>query len=394
MRELRTWLGPEAQLLVLAARRDASPTNMRALIGPKFDWRLLEAMAWRQSATNVLVGRLRTLGIAVPPAVLERLDTGSMVAEFRLRCLEQALLEATGILSGAGVDVVLLKGAALALTVYPSFVDRGMQDLDLLVRPEDAARASQALERAGWLPAYPRTMDPFFRQHHHAVPLEAPRLANARVELHTGLFRGDGPFAFTPDDIRRDAVPVTVGGQTVRLPSNAHMLLHLCLHFVWSHGLARGMLRTAQDLDVLWRRTPGFDASFARVASDARAATCCYWTLRYAQRLLDVPVPADLLAALRPPGAEWLLDLLERHFATVAGLTPVTCPSVQVDRGMWSLAVLPGWSGLGAKRPWLAGEDWLAVAPRATGDHPPYGFWKGKLLALSAFGRYAALLLR
>lgn len=46
---------------------------------------------------------------------------------------------------------LLVKGAALALTVYPDPAARRMSDIDVLVREEDQVRAVRALERLGWL---------------------------------------------------------------------------------------------------------------------------------------------------------------------------------------------------------------------------------------------------
>ncbi len=49
----------------------------------------------------------------------------------------------------ADVPVMLLKGAALNLTVYPRPDLRPMSDLDLLVRPGDAERALSLLKGHG-----------------------------------------------------------------------------------------------------------------------------------------------------------------------------------------------------------------------------------------------------
>ena len=394
MRGLRDWLSSEARLLLAASRRDAAPASLRALIGSDFRWPVFEALTQRQLATRRMFTQLRALPAGVVPAgVLERLSAGAMVAEFRQHCLEQALKEVTATLAVAGVRVLLLKGAALALTVYPSFAGRGMQDLDLLIAPEDEQRASQALVTAGWVPAYPVAMRPFFESHHHSVPLEAPRLGNARVELHTELFHA-GPFTITPDDLRRDAQSITVAGHSVQVPSRAHLLLHLCQHYAWSHCMARGLVRTLQDIELLWSMDGGFDAAFVRLAHEARAATCCYWTLRFARRLFDITIPDPLLSELRPPRASWLLDLLERHFAGVAGLTTLACPSVRVERALWSWGVMPRWSGHADARPWFAGDAWLAVAPAGDDAGEAASFWRRKRQAFTAYRRYAAALLR
>lgn len=49
------------------------------------------------------------------------------------------------------VPALLVKGAALALTVYPDAAARRMSDIDVLVDEADQTRAVKALENLGWL---------------------------------------------------------------------------------------------------------------------------------------------------------------------------------------------------------------------------------------------------
>ena len=56
-------------------------------------------------------------------------------------------------LRDAGVRALAFKGVALAAQAYGDFAMRGAGDLDLLVAPEDLARAHEALAAAGWRPA-------------------------------------------------------------------------------------------------------------------------------------------------------------------------------------------------------------------------------------------------
>src|SRR4051794_19301697 len=57
---------------------------------------------------------------------------------------------AIGGLQESGIEVMLLKGAALATLYYGSEAERPMADVDILVRPADAARAFDQLGQAGW----------------------------------------------------------------------------------------------------------------------------------------------------------------------------------------------------------------------------------------------------
>jgi hypothetical protein len=61
---------------------------------------------------------------------------------------------------GEHITAMLVKGAALALTVYPDAAARRMSDIDMLVAEADQESAVRALERLGWLVARSETRVP------------------------------------------------------------------------------------------------------------------------------------------------------------------------------------------------------------------------------------------
>ena len=63
-----------------------------------------------------------------------------------------ATLPAVDTLHAAGIDVVVLKGAALGVLAYPGIGVRPMDDLDVLVPEDRAVDALHALLAAGWVP--------------------------------------------------------------------------------------------------------------------------------------------------------------------------------------------------------------------------------------------------
>ena len=370
-------LSPEAELLLLTSAEsgegggDAGASapgerRIRELLGGELDWEKLGWLAERERAAPVLWGHLQTmerLPGALPPqaAHLQRL---AMVSEFRMLHLEQRLAESLAALSRAGIQVMLLKGAALALTVYGSFVRRPMVDVDLLVHEGDAERARDVLLGAGWVSSGQEELEGFYKGHHHLPPLVDGRGLEVQLELHTGLFFEGNPFRFPVADIWRRAVPVTVRGRRAWVPSTQDQLLHLCLHFAWSHMLNSGAWRTFRDLralidagDVRWDE-------FVALARESRGASCCYWTLRLAKDLVGVPVPGEVLDALRPPLSPSALERVERHFIYHLLPTEALCPSVFMARAMWRAGVRPRWSGHGGVRPWDRNEELLVGGRR------------------------------
>lgn len=367
-------LSPEAELLLLtagsasvgpsngpAARSAPAVRRIRELVHGELDWEKLGWLAEHERAAPVLWGLLQGIEGApgkLPPqaAHLQRL---AMVSEFRMMHLEQRLADSLEALADAGIDVMLLKGAALALTVYGSFVRRPMIDVDILVHEDEALRARDVLVDEGWVSTEMEEFESFYRRHHHLPTLVDGRGLDMQLEVHTALFFEGNPFDFPMADLWRRAVPVTVRGLSAYVPSRQDQLLHLCLHFAWSHMMSSGAWRTFRDLRALM--DPGdldWD-EFVALARKSRGASCCYWTLRLAHDLVGVPVPERVLGALRPPMSESMLDRVERHFVYSLLPSEVICPSVFVARTMWRMGVRPRWSGHGSVRPWDRNEDLL-----------------------------------
>jgi hypothetical protein len=351
-------LSPEAQLLLLTAGGEKNDPAIRALLAGPLDWAKLAWLGEQERATPVLWRRLSAS--AALPGEAQQLHRMAMVSEFRMSHLESRLLSALRTLEIAGTEVVLLKGAALALTVYGSFVARPMSDVDLLVRREEATRARDALLAAGWTSGDGKTPE-FYEGHHHLPPLIDGTGTGTSLELHTSLFFEGHPFVLTSDDIRRRAERVTVQGHTVLVPSVHDQLLHLCLHFAWSHMMATGAWRAFRDLDALLRTERVEWKEFTRLAKETRGASACYWTFRLARTLAGISVPLWVERALAPPEPEFALRRLEQHFTYDLLPTENISPSLWLTYTMWRAGLRPQWSGHGRVRPWDRADELLAA---------------------------------
>jgi hypothetical protein len=368
-------LSPEAELLLLTSgggggdSPGGSPPGarrIRELLGGQLDWEKLGWLAERERAAPVLWGQLQSMtnfaGHLPPEAAhLQRL---AMVSEFRMMHLEQRLAESLAALSHAGIEVMLLKGAALAITVYGSFVRRPMVDVDIVVHEGEAERARDVLLEAGWVSSELEELEGFYKGHHHLPALVDGSGLEVQLELHTALFFEGNPFRFPVADLWRRAVPVTVRGRRAYVPSTQDQLLHLCLHFAWSHMMNTGAWRTFRDLRALMDAGDVRWDEFTELARESRGASCCYWTLRLARDLVGLEVPVEVLDALRPPLSPSTLERVERHFIYHLLPTEALCPSVFMARTMWRVGVRPRWSGHGGVRPWDRNEELLVGGRR------------------------------
>lgn len=196
----------------------------------------------------------------------------------------------------AGTPVLLLKGAPLALQVYPDVGCRPMGDVDVLVPASSVRHLWERLESAGWRAAYwrPRPLRNSFFAFRHAMDFEAPQ--GGRVDLHWhGLnlccdSRGDELFW-------QDAQPLEFQGIPVQTCTPAAHLLHLCVHgIVWNDAPP---VRWVADAALLLRRFPNPDWDWL-IEAAARLDIVPYLrrALAFLRSNFDVPVPAGTLSRL------------------------------------------------------------------------------------------------
>ena len=125
---------------------------------PGCDWELVTGLARRHSVSPFLCYVLRQHQDTVPSHLWQELqgDYYAAVASHLLR--ERQLDQVLEALDGAGVPVVLLKGAALSLSVYPDPALRTMGDLDLWV-PRDRLDTARAALNAIGMSRTPKRID-------------------------------------------------------------------------------------------------------------------------------------------------------------------------------------------------------------------------------------------
>lgn len=198
-----------------------------------------------------------------------------------------------------GIPVLLFKGVALALRVYPDAGCRPMRDVDVLV-PATAARALlMKLESAGWKigcwrpPGFPES----FLRFRHAADFEAPN--GARVDLHWHAL--NLCCHRSADDLFwRRSEPLDFLGIPAETCNATEHLLQICTHgVVWSPvppvrwaADAVLLLRSAQaETGIDWER-------LTRTACDLDLVPYLRSSLAFLRRELGAPVPDEALDRL------------------------------------------------------------------------------------------------
>jgi hypothetical protein len=325
-------------------------------------------LAWDEGAIGALRDHFRELHPGFVPASVERrVACLALERELRMRKLDRRAKEAIADLRAAGMDVALLKGGALGATVYGAFVDRPMNDVDLLLRPEVAESGYLRMLRAGWARDPQLPDDDVYRTHHHHAPLIDVRGSESRLEIHRAILPPGHPFDLPLSELWGEMRQAKFGGERVLvLEPNLHAL-HIAIHFAWSHTMRAGAWQAFRDLGVLARAGMIDWNRLVQLAQRARAASCAYWTLTLARRLSALTVPDEVLEALAPRRNRSLLVRLERHFENVLLRRDASHLSLRLDRALWTMAIQPRQQGHGHVRPWLVSAELTAARLRHDG---------------------------
>lgn len=381
-------LSPELRVLFASARSRDRDRYVREALSEPIDWQKLVLFAERERATPAVWNAVKTLPDFSPPQESGVLQNVTMVTEFRMFHLEQHLKSAVAHLGSLGIEVLLLKGAGLGLTHYGSFAERPMVDLDVLVHPERAKEAWEAMRARGWTFEGRASLESVYdRTHHHLPPLLEPSGTLTTLEVHTALHPRNSPIEMPAARVWERSRVIDVGGHRARVPCAVDQMVHLCTHYAWSHALDSAGWRTFRDLDrILSQDSVDLD-DLVEEATRAHARSACYWTLRLARALVGVEVSDDLLRALAPPRLTGIGGMLERAY-TFAMMpdADLMCPSETVSRAFWSLGMKPRWSGHGEIRPWHFSDLFVEQSTTALSTSKFLQHWT----RIPRWGRYLA----
>jgi hypothetical protein len=293
---------PELELLLRCARihvDDDHAQRISGLLRRDLDWNGLVLMARRHGLIPLLYRTLSGLGSSkVPPEILERLRSLSEAFRFQSLLFVRELLNALRALETAGVTAMPYKGPALAAFLYQDLALRQFSDIDLLVRPHDAVKARHVLLKQGFVPKR-RIYEPLegaWVQFHCEFAFSALE-GQVLVELNWRVAPRYWRLPEIPDLAWNRLGRLSLAGVSVPWFAPEDLLFVLCLHgckhkwdtLKWLVDVAE-LLRGHPDLN--WREMTD---EARRTGSERMFAVGLF----LANDLLDAPLPADVLEAVR-----------------------------------------------------------------------------------------------
>lgn len=268
----------------------------------------------------------------------------------------------------AGVPVMVLKGAALNLTLYDRPDERPMSDLDLLIRPEHLEQAHALLERAGCLRSQVLVREDFFPRFYYEIEYRSGAIQPVTIDLHVRPFRPLRYSRFVPDDaLWSRARQVAIGRSSVWLPGATDMLIHLAAHSS-IHG--NGQVRWLEDIRR-WVRTREDEIDWHQLRETSaawRLSLPVLTGLRKAEAALGSFCPPQALRLLEQARVNWRDRLAlwhaprdNAHLAMHTLVNVLTTPDLHFTLGYLRAVLLPGKAHMSE---WYAGRHlgWLPIA--------------------------------
>jgi len=296
---------PEGEVLRLLARvnpDERARARARELL-PALEWATLRALARRHGVLPLLYRALaESFSDEVPEEALSELrlafQQNARANLGRIRELKRLLR----ILAAAEIDVLVLKGPALAEMAYGDPGLRSYGDLDILVSPEALPEAVRLATENGYAPLWALTPDQerTMLRHGYHYNLRSTQ-DNTHLEVHWRMIDPCFAFALSEPAIWRRKVQLPLGSDPVQTLAPEDQLLFLCMHgakHFWSS------LSMVCDVAELVNRSPNLDwPKLQQIASNKGADRVLRLGLCLADELLDARPEPEFPASARADSA-------------------------------------------------------------------------------------------
>ncbi|HEY0065152.1 MAG TPA: nucleotidyltransferase family protein [Telluria sp.] len=293
------------------------PQRMGALSLAEWDLLLRQALAANLTATlHGLAEQYRVLH-AVPAAPRRHLEWAASLLRRHGAGVQWEVARIRAALAQLDVPLILLKGAAYAVSGLAASRGRLFSDIDILVPKARLGEVEPALMLAGWMSHHHDAYDQrYYRVWMHEIPPMQHVQRGSVIDVHHAILPLTARARPDPDKLRASAVEVP-GHAGVQVLAPADMVIHSATHLFYDGEFDKG-LRDLLDLHRLlteFGARPGFWDGLPARARELQLGRPLFYALRYAARLLGTAVPPAVMAALAWAGPpQPLLALMDALF--------------------------------------------------------------------------------
>lgn len=233
----------ERSLRELAAWGLAGARPLTAVPGVE-DGATLVELAGQERLSGVLAVAADSGAIELHPEVVDHAWTMHRAALVWCLRLEVQLLHVAGLLADRGIEVVVLKGPAIAHLDDVDASLRPFGDLDLLVPGPDVDRAVAAIVDDGATRPWAERRPGFDRRFAKSVTLRYRD--GLEVDLHRTLVDGVHGARLPHGELHAASVALELGGRSLRALAPVHRVLHTAYHLALGSPTPR--LMSLRDL--------------------------------------------------------------------------------------------------------------------------------------------------
>lgn len=256
----------------------------------------------------------------VPPQPRQHLQSAALLAARQRKELAWEVEQIRAALAAKGLPLVLLKGAAYAMSDSGAARGRLVSDVDILVRRKDLALVESALLQRGWVSAAQGAYEQhYYRRWMHEIPPMTHVQRGTVIDVHHAILPLSGRLHPSTEKLLAGTRP-SACDPCVQVLGPLDLVLHSAAHLFHEGALDKG-LRGLLDIDRLLLEIGDPAQAWHHLverAGELELQRPFFYALRYADKLLGTPVPATALRALdavpgaRPAGV--LLILMDALF--------------------------------------------------------------------------------
>lgn len=332
-------MNPESHLLITVLRQPEKMTSLSLA-----QWDLLV----RQARNANLLARLEylikrdSLIDSIPEQPRVHLQSSSILAQRQKTAVRWEVNRIQQAMKKSGIPVVLLKGAAYVMAELPSAHGRLFADIDIIVPKAQLKGAENAMLLHGWITTHLDEYDQrYYRQWMHELPPMRHIERKTVVDMHHTILPETARLHPPADKLLADKVAVE-GHDNLFTLSPTDMVLHSATHLFHDGELEHG-LRDLVDLDALLRHFGKDEHFWQQLPLRAKGLDLTrplFYALRYTQRYLQTPIPAETIQHATTGGPNPLLSpFMDALF--VRGLAPdhASCDDWFTGLARWLLYV-------------------------------------------------------
>jgi len=277
---------------------------------PEINWWKIISEAYDHGIPTILnygLKNVKDVAKVIPNEILENLKTMSKILEFRNRLLLHELGNLIQTINATGAQVIILKGAALAQTVYSDITLRAFGDIDLLAQPNDWPKLRNTLRELGFTPD--RNFDELTEQDiwdytcsFRTINFRKTNPLPVHLDIHFNSVHIGWPKSESHKLWAR-AIEIKMPNATALGLCPEDLLVHLCIHLTF-HNFSKlqwfvDIYKTIQ----YYNETLDWNKLINESKDNKGRILPLYYGLSYTKRLLDGPIPSDVLEELKP---NWL----------------------------------------------------------------------------------------